>query len=57
MTASAPRSILVIDDNAGLSALIEKYLRRDGFRTDHAADGASALRWLARQNAEENRRR
>jgi DNA-binding response OmpR family regulator len=49
MTSSAPRTILVVDDNAGLSALIEKYLRRDGYRTDHVSDGATALEWLARQ--------
>jgi PAS domain S-box-containing protein len=49
MISSAQRTILVVDDNAGLSALIEKYLRRDGFRTDHVSDGAAALDWLARQ--------
>src|SRR5262245_9011415 len=52
MTSSAPRTILVVDDNAGLSALIEKYLRRDGFRTDHVPDGVTALTWLSRQNAD-----
>jgi two-component system, cell cycle sensor histidine kinase and response regulator CckA len=52
MTASAARMILVVDDNAGLSALVEKYLRRDGFRTDRVTDGAGALQWLGRQSAD-----
>src|SRR5262245_39573562 len=52
MTASSARMILVVDDNAGLSALVEKYLRRDGYRTDRVADGAGALQWLARQSAD-----
>ena len=34
---SAPRTILVVDDNDRLAALVEKYLRREGFRTAVAA--------------------
>ena len=30
--SAAPRTILVVDDNEGLTALIEKYLRREGLR-------------------------
>ena len=45
-------TILVVDDNDGLSALVQKYLRRDGYGTDRVADGASALQWLSKNNAD-----
>jgi hypothetical protein len=50
--SSASRTILVVDDNEKLAALVGKYLRRDGFRTDLATDGAAALDWLGRQHAD-----
>ena len=50
--SSVPRTILVVDDNEKLAALVEKYLRRDGHRTDNVAGGAAALDWLARQPAD-----
>ena len=40
---TAPRIILIVDDNDRLAALIEKYLRREGFRTAVATSGADAL--------------
>jgi PAS domain S-box-containing protein len=45
--STAPRTILVVDDNDRLAALVEKYLRREGFRTSVARDGAAALGHLA----------
>ena len=36
--------ILIVDDEPNLSEVLEAYLRRDGFRTERAADGESALR-------------
>jgi PAS domain S-box-containing protein len=48
--SNTPRTILVVDDNEKLAALVEKYLRRDGYHTDRAADGAAALDWLGRQH-------
>src|SRR5205823_2813443 len=50
--SSAPRTILVVDDNEKLAALVEKYLRRDGFRSAHVPDGAAALAWLGGQHAD-----
>ncbi|HEY1381123.1 MAG TPA: response regulator [Gemmataceae bacterium] len=44
---TAPRTILVVDDNDRLADLIGKYLRREGFRTAVASDGATALDRLA----------
>jgi PAS domain S-box-containing protein len=49
---SAPRTILIVDDNAKLATLVGKYLRRDGFRDDHAPTGAAALTRLGRQPAD-----
>jgi PAS domain S-box-containing protein len=45
MNASA-RTVLVVDANAGLVTLIEKYLRRAGFRAERALTGAAGLAWL-----------
>src|SRR6516162_6662517 len=44
--STAARTILVVDDNDRLAALVEKYLRREGFRTAVAVTGAAALRRL-----------
>ena len=43
MTFSAPL-VLVVEDEPNLSEVLEAYLRREGFRTERAADGESALR-------------
>ena len=46
MTLSAPSAtlVLIVEDEPNLSEVLEAYLRRDGFRTERAADGESALR-------------
>ena len=36
--------ILVVEDEAHIAEVLEAYLRRDGYRTERAADGKSALR-------------
>ncbi len=36
--------VLVVEDEPNLSEVLEAYLRRDGFRTERAADGENALR-------------
>ena len=36
--------ILVVEDEAHIAEVLEAYLRRDGYRTERAADGTSALR-------------
>ena len=43
MTFSAPL-VLVVEDEPNLSEVLEAYLRREGFRTERAADGENALR-------------
>ena len=50
--SSAPRTILVVDDNDRLAALVEKYLRKEGFRTAVASTGIAALSQLAAQPAD-----
>lgn len=42
----ASRSILVVDDDARIRAMLEEYLVAKGFRARGAADGASAVRDL-----------
>jgi two-component system, OmpR family, response regulator AdeR len=46
MDAPASRQplILIAEDEPQIARVLEAYLRRDGFRTDWAADGESALR-------------
>ena len=44
MTPSAQPLVLVVEDELNLSEVLEAYLRRDGFRTERATDGESALR-------------
>lgn len=44
MTRHPSPRILVVEDEPNLSEVLEAYLRRDGFRTERAADGESALR-------------
>lgn len=36
--------VLVVEDEPDIAATLEAYLRRDGFRTERAGDGATALR-------------
>ena len=36
--------VLVVEDEPNLSEVLEAYLRREGFRTERAADGENALR-------------
>jgi two-component system, cell cycle sensor histidine kinase and response regulator CckA len=45
--STTPRTILVVDDNDRLAALVEKYLRREGFRTAVATTGEAGLARLA----------
>lgn len=44
MTHHPSPLILVAEDEPNLSEVLEAYLRREGFRTERAADGESALR-------------
>src|SRR5437763_1315137 len=50
--SSVPRTILVVDDNEKLAVLVEKYLHRDGYRSDHVASAGAALDWLAGRPAD-----
>src|SRR4029079_6693451 len=43
------RTVLVVDANAGLVTLIEKYLRRAGFQAESALTGADGLARLSGQ--------
>jgi len=45
-------TILVVDDDRGLSALIERSLQREGFSTACAASGKEALDWRAENHAD-----
>ena len=41
-------TVLIVEDEARLADILEDYLRRDGFRTERAKDGARALElWRA----------
>jgi DNA-binding response OmpR family regulator len=41
-------TILIVEDEARLAEILEAYLRREGFRTERAKDGARALElWRA----------
>ncbi|WP_407542532.1 response regulator transcription factor (plasmid) [Deinococcus radiomollis] len=42
--ASQSSLVLVVEDEPSLSQVLEAYLRREGFRTERAFDGESALR-------------
>jgi len=43
------RPILIVEDDRNIAALVERYLKRDGFATLQAQDGPTGL-MLARQN-------
>ncbi len=44
MTHHPSPLVLVVEDEPNLSEVLEAYLRREGFRTERAANGESALR-------------
>ena len=44
--------VLVVDDDEGLTRLIDRALRREGFATSTASSGKEALEWLASHRAE-----
>jgi DNA-binding response OmpR family regulator len=45
---NVPGTILIVEDEARLAEIPEEYLRREGFRTERAKDGARALElWRA----------
>ncbi|MBN8422110.1 MAG: response regulator [Verrucomicrobia bacterium] len=53
MAASpAPLTILVVDDDPGLTRLIERALRRDGFHTAAVGSGQEATQWLRQHRAD-----
>ncbi|GJL55665.1 MAG: hypothetical protein NPIRA02_27970 [Nitrospirales bacterium] len=45
-------TILVVDDNHGLSHLIQKYLQREGFTTVATHSRADTLEWLSHHHAD-----
>lgn len=47
-----PRTILIVDDNQGLIALIQRCLAREGFHTAVVHSGQEALNWLSRYQAD-----
>lgn len=48
----APFTILVVDDDPGLTRLIERELRREGYRTAAAGSGHQANAWLREHRAD-----
>jgi signal transduction histidine kinase len=45
-------TILVVDDDPGLARLMERALRREGYRTDSAGSGRDATLWLKQNRAD-----
>jgi PAS domain S-box-containing protein len=45
--AAASATVLVVDDDEGLSRLIQRALEREGFRVVRASSGQDAIAWLA----------
>ncbi|PSK97576.1 DNA-binding response OmpR family regulator [Haloactinopolyspora alba] len=43
MTSASGQRVLVVDDDPALSDVVGRYLRRDGFDVDFAADGTTGL--------------
>ncbi|MFC3492590.1 response regulator [Glycomyces rhizosphaerae] len=43
MNAEADPRVLVVDDDPALADVVARYLRREGFEVDYAADGATGL--------------
>src|SRR6266511_3160553 len=52
MAEQNPATVLVVDDDRGLTRLIEKTLRREGYATAAANSGAAALDWLDKHRAD-----
>jgi signal transduction histidine kinase len=50
--AVQPVTILVVDDDPGLARLMEKVLRRDGFKTAAVGTGKEAISWLQHNSAD-----
>lgn len=50
--SSSSETVLVVDDDQGLSRLIQKALRREGFTAAAVNSGKEAILWLARNRAE-----
>ena len=46
MTTRAPELVLVVEDDALIASLIDRYLRRAGFRVAIAGDGMTGLRMI-----------
>ena len=44
MSTSAPKRLLIVDDNPGLSRLMQKTLTREGFSCTNASSGGEAIR-------------
>ncbi|SDD82778.1 response regulator transcription factor [Glycomyces harbinensis] len=43
MSSEADPRVLVVDDDPALAEVVARYLRREGFEVDYAADGATGL--------------
>jgi DNA-binding response OmpR family regulator len=43
MSSQAAPRVLVVDDDTALAEVVARYLRREGFDVDYAADGATGL--------------
>ena len=43
MTPTSPPTLLYIEDDAGLARLVERGLKRQGFKVEHCPDGASGI--------------
>ncbi len=53
MASEAPTAtILIVDDDAGLSRLLQKTLQRAGYTTATAASGKDAIKWLMQNRAD-----
>jgi signal transduction histidine kinase len=50
--AAQQLTILVVDDDPGLARLMEKVLRRDGFKTAAAGTGKEAITWMQQHRAD-----
>lgn len=47
-TRERPHRVLVVDDEATVRDVVARYLERDGFRVEQAADGVSAVAAIAK---------
>ena len=47
-TLSAPRTVLIVDDEQGVRNIVRRLLERGGYRVLEASDGASALTFIER---------